>query len=57
MVSVKQQIPDEDSGFAPDNTMVLSSEKMRKLGWQPKYDINASLKRLMDYLREDNLAQ
>lgn len=56
-VSVKQQIPDEDSGFAPDNTMVLSSEKMRKLGWQPKYDINASLKRLMDYLREDNLAQ
>lgn len=47
-VEVRHEVA--ESGFAPDNKMVLSNEKMRKLGWEPEYDLNCALGRLYRYL-------
>lgn len=33
-------------GFAPDVTMKLSAEKLRGLGWEPKFDLKEMFKRL-----------
>ena len=37
-------------GYASDTHMKLSSEKMKKLGWQPKIDLKESYLRLIKYL-------
>lgn len=52
-VNVKIQIPKESSGFAPDNKMVLSNQKLKKLGWKCKYDIKQGYERLISYLKEE----
>ena len=50
-VGVKHIGADKSFGYAPDNKMVLSSEKMRSLGWTSKYDLKSALDRLMEYLK------
>ena len=37
-------------GYAPDNTMKLCSEKIRRLGWKPKVRMADGYKRLIGYL-------
>ncbi|MBR6207294.1 MAG: NAD-dependent epimerase/dehydratase family protein [Oscillospiraceae bacterium] len=39
-------------GFAPDVTMHLSSEKIRRLGWSPKYDLPKMFLRLAEDWKE-----
>jgi len=52
-VEVVIDIPKENTGFAPDNTMVLSNKKLRDLGWQPQYDLKEGYARLYAYLKEE----
>lgn len=44
-------IPSEDMGYAPDVHMRLSGEKIKKIGWQPYYDLADSYARLIDWLK------
>lgn len=39
-------------GYAPDNTMQLNSDKIKKLGWLPKVDMTEGYQRLIKYLSE-----
>ncbi|MCR5067715.1 MAG: NAD(P)-dependent oxidoreductase [Erysipelotrichaceae bacterium] len=43
-----------NSGFAPDNTMVLSGKKIRALGWQSEFDLPRALIRTYQYLLEQS---
>ncbi len=43
-----------NSGFAPDNTMVLSGKKIRTLGWQSEFDLPRALIRTYQYLLEQS---
>ena len=53
MISVIKEIPKtENLGYAPDNTMRLSSDKLRRLGWKPKVSMKEGYRRLIDYLKE-----
>lgn len=48
-IKVVFDIPEDVSsnGYAPDTKMKLSSEKLRKLGWKPQYNLEDSYKRLI----------
>lgn len=50
---------DEDisnsSGYAPDVHLRLSSAKLRALGWEPLYCLEASFQQLADYSNEQDL--
>ena len=37
--------------YAPENQMVLSNEKLKKLGWIPKYNVEQGYERLIEYLK------
>lgn len=50
---VKVDIPKQNAGFAPDNNMILSNEKIKKLGWKSKYDLKEGYTRLLEYLKEE----
>lgn len=52
-MNVIVEIPKENAGFAPDNKMVLSNEKMKKIGWNCKYDIKDGYRKLIEYLLEE----
>lgn len=39
-------------GYAPDNTMRLCSNKLRKLGWEPQVSIAEGYKRLVAFIKE-----
>lgn len=52
-VDVKVQIPKENAGFAPDNKMVLSNQKLKNLGWNSKYNLKEGYSRLLEYLKEE----
>ena len=53
MISVIKEIPKtENLGYAPDNTMRLSSDKLRRLGWKPKVSMKEGYRRLIEYLKE-----
>ncbi|MCB6992365.1 NAD-dependent epimerase/dehydratase family protein [bacterium 210820-DFI.6.37] len=47
-------IPDstENTGCAPFTLGILSSEKIRKLGWKPHYSLQEGLKRTVEFLEE-----
>lgn len=51
-VNVIVEEPNENNGFAPDNKMILSNEKLKKLGWKPKYNLKQGYERLLNYMRE-----
>lgn len=42
-------------GTAPYTLGILSSEKLRKLGWNPKYSVKDGFKRTMEYLELENV--
>ena len=42
-------------GTAPYTLGILSSEKLRKLGWNPKYSVKDGFKRTLEYLELDNV--
>ncbi|MDE5539333.1 MAG: NAD(P)-dependent oxidoreductase, partial [Bacilli bacterium] len=50
---VVQNIPKENQGFAPDNTMVLNNEKLKSLGWKSDYLIEEALSRTLEYLKNE----
>lgn len=42
-------------GTAPYTSGIVNSKKIRKLGWNPHYDIKNGFKRTLDFLYEENL--
>ena len=42
-------------GTAPYTLGILSSEKLRKLGWYPKYSVKDGFKRTLEYLELENV--
>lgn len=42
-------------GTAPYTLGILSSEKIRKLGWNPKYSVKDGFKRTLEYLELENV--
>ena len=42
-------------GTAPYTLGILSSEKLRKLGWNPKYSVKEGFKRTLEYLELENV--
>lgn len=42
-------------GTAPYTLGILSSEKLRKLGWDPKYSVKDGFKRTLEYLEQENV--
>lgn len=55
LVNVEIQIPKENMGFAPDNKMILSNQKLKDLGWKSQYNLKQGYKRLIDYLKEEKI--
>ena len=53
MVNVRIEIPQENAGFAPKNTMVLSNQKIKELGWLSKHSIKDGYDRLLKYMIEE----
>ena len=52
-IKVVKDIPQgANFGYAPDNTMRLCSERIRRLGWEPKVRMADGYKRLIGYLVE-----
>ena len=51
--SVKIIIDEKNNvGYAPVTKLNLSTEKLKSLGWKPKYNLSCILSRLIEYLRE-----
>jgi dTDP-glucose 4,6-dehydratase len=44
----------EKTGFAPDNTMILLNDKIRKLGWTPQNNTEQALRKTYEYIKEEN---
>lgn len=49
-ISVVVKIPDDikSRGYAPEVTMRLNSDKLKRLGWNPKYGLEDMYKRMID---------
>lgn len=54
-VNVVIDIPKENAGFAPDNNMILSNKKIKKIGWSPRYTLKQGYDRLLKYLKEEKI--
>ena len=54
-IKVIVDIPKENAGFAPNNKMVLSNNKLKKLGWNCKYNIKDGYKKLIEYMLEEKM--
>lgn len=52
-IQVIVDIPKENAGFAPDNKMVLSNEKLKQIGWNCEYGLKEGYRRLISYLKEE----
>lgn len=50
-IKVRVELND-NMGYAPVTKLNLSTEKLRALGWQPKYDLKRMFDRLIKYLSE-----
>ena len=46
-------IPEYNAGFAPDNNMVLTNDKIKGLGWTPEHDVKYGYDHLLDYMKEE----
>lgn len=56
-ISVVYDIPETNVyGYAADTRMKLSSGKLRTLGWEPRYDLETSFRRLIASLRAQESA-
>lgn len=44
---------DESMGYAPVTRLKLSSEKLRSLGWKPRYGLYEMFDRLINYLKDE----
>lgn len=47
---IKDILENVNLGYAPDNTMQLCSEKLRRLGWVPKVAMEEGYHRIISYL-------
>ena len=47
--------PKEGMGYSPTTKLRLSSQKLRELGWQPRYHLKEMFRRLIDSLKEENV--
>ena len=52
-VNVRIEIPKENAGFAPNNSMILSNKKLKELGWESKHSIMDGYDRLLKYMAEE----
>lgn len=50
-IDVRVELND-NMGYAPASKLNLSTEKLRALGWQPRYDLKQLFERLITYLSE-----
>ena len=50
---VKIEIPKENMGFAPNNQMILCNEKLKRIGWNCKYNLKDGYDRLIKFLKEE----
>lgn len=50
-IDVRVELND-NMGYAPASKLNLSTEKLRALGWQPRYDLKQLFERLIAYLSE-----
>lgn len=41
----------QNTGYAPETTVNLNSDKLRALGWQPRYGLKEMMERLIEYLK------
>ena len=55
-IKVLVDIPKTNMGFAPDVSMYLNSDKLRKLGWEPEVTMAEAYQRLTAYLNESRKA-
>lgn len=44
---------DEKAGFAPDNNMILSNEKLKSIGFTPLHDIKYGYAQLLAFMKEE----
>lgn len=44
----------ENTGFAPNNSMILKNDKLKALGWAPQHNTAESLRRTYDYIKTSN---
>ena len=51
-IAIRVVIPEGQTGFAPDSSMYLSSQKLKALGWKPVVDLAEGYKRLTEFIRE-----
>ena len=53
-LQLKFEIPKSKSnnGSAPFTLGVLNSDKLKKLGWKPKYSLIEGIRRTVEFLRE-----
>lgn len=42
----------QNTGYAPETTVNLNSDKLRALGWQPRHDLKDMIGRLIEYLKQ-----
>lgn len=49
---LKIETSESSSSYAPSNILRLNSEKMMKLGWKPKYDIQEMVYRLLESMKQ-----
>ncbi len=50
-IDVRVELND-NMGYAPASKLNLSTDKLRALGWQPRYDLKLMFERLIEYLSE-----
>lgn len=46
-------VPEKNAGFAPDNNMVLSNDKIKSLGWNPQVSLKEGYTNLLEYMKEE----
>lgn len=51
-VKVKIEMPKENSGYAPNNNMILNNNKLKSIGWNFKYNLKQGYDRLLRYLND-----
>ena len=45
----------ETNGYAPETKVNLDPGRLLALGWKPRYDLHEMIRRLVEYLKTDNL--
>ena len=53
-IQIKIELSD-NYGYAPTTKQKLATEKLRKLGWKPRFNLEMILERLIAYLKEESI--